>query len=217
MIKGIIFDFDGTIVDTNELILKCLLLTAKNISNIELSKKDIETIYGRSLTQQMEMIDKTKILELANYYKKMYFELMDNETFLFKGIKELIINLHNMDIKLAILTNKSTKGVNHGLELFNLKDYFHEVISMDDVNLGKPNNEGLIKLLNKLNLKNEEVLIIGDSEHDIEVGINNDIISIMVGWSFLSVDKFKTKPSFIIDKPNEIIDYINKENKKENS
>jgi|LGOV01.1.fsa_nt_gb pyrophosphatase PpaX len=215
MIKGIIFDFDGTIVDTNELIIKCLLLTAKNISNIELSKKDLEIIYGRTLNEQMKIIDKTKSIELANYYKKMYFELMDNETFLFKGIKELIINLYNMDIKLAILTNKTTKGVNHGLEMFELEDYFDEIISMDDVSLGKPNNEGLTKLLSKLNLKNDEVIIVGDSEHDIEVGINNDIISIMVAWSFLSADKFKIKPSFIINKPNEIINYINRKNKKE--
>jgi pyrophosphatase PpaX len=210
MIKGIIFDFDGTIVNTNDLIVKCLQLTAKNISNIKLSNEDINCMYGKILKEQMEMIDITRVDELVKYYKKIYFKFMDAETFIFKGMREIIVKLYEMGIKLTILSNKSTVGINHGLELFNLKDYFVEIISMDDVDFGKPNKEGLIKLLNKINLKNNEVLLVGDSENDIAVGINNNIISIMVDWSFLSADNFTIKPSFTINNPEEIIEFITK-------
>ncbi|MBI9012559.1 MAG: HAD-IA family hydrolase [Clostridiales bacterium] len=212
MYKYLVFDFDGTLIDSNYLIDRTIRATSENILEKEVSQEVIDSIWGKVLTEQMEELDPSRVEELCNFYSAYYREHRDEHTTIFEGILEMLEELHKT-CKMGIVTNKGTSGLEHGLDLFNMKNYFEIALSKTDVVMKKPHPEGLYKVMEHFDAKPEEVLFIGDSIHDIECGQNAGVDTILVAWTVMDLEKLKKEnPTYIVNTPEEIID-IAKNNK----
>lgn len=206
--QSLIFDFDGTLINTNDLIIDTLKKVAKDKLNKTLDQHKITDMFGLTIDKQMRMLDPEREEELVNYYFDLYLKKIDSETFLFENIESLLENLKKLGYNLYILTNNNTKDTKKSLKRLNILNYFDDLITTDDVQIGKPDTEGLEILFKNNNLNKEEALLIGDSPHDIEAGKRFKIKTVLVGWSMFDLEDFKVKPDFVINEPSELLELI---------
>jgi len=206
--QSLIFDFDGTIINTNNLIIQTLKKVAKDKLNLTLEEEKINEMYGLAIDEQMRMLDQNREDELVDYYFDLYLRKVNSETFLFEGIEELLKELNVRNYSLYILTNNNTKDTTQSLDRLNILNYFEGMITMDDVSNGKPDPEGLQILFNNNNIDKNKALLIGDSPHDIEAGDEFNIKTVLVGWTMFDLEDFKVKPDQIINKPGELLELI---------
>lgn len=205
---SLIFDFDGTLINTNDLIIDTLKKVAKDKLNQILDQNKITEMFGLTIDKQMRLLDSEREEELIKYYFDLYLEKVESDTFLFKGIESLLKKLSELEFDLYIFTNNNTKDTIKSLKRLNIFKYFKDIITMDHVTIGKPNPEGLELLFKNNNLNKKETLLIGDSPHDIEAGQRFGIKTVLVGWSSIDLDSFDVKPDYIINHPNELLELV---------
>lgn len=206
--QSLIFDFDGTIINTNDLIISTLKKVAKDKLDQELDQEKITEMFGLTIDEQMKMLDVENYETLVDYYFTLYLEKIDSETNLFDGIKTLLETLKERGYNLFILTNNNTNDTRNSLKRLEVYSYFDDLITMDDVSVGKPDPEGLKVLSKNNNLNNEETILIGDSPHDIEAGKKFNIKTVLVGWTMFDIEDFEIQPDFIINEPKDLLKLI---------
>lgn len=205
MYKCIVFDFDGTLIDTNYLIERTIRATAKDLLNRELDDATIASVWGKVLVEQMAELDEHRAEELANYYSQYYREHRDEHTNIFEGIIEMLDHLHVAGCQMGIVTNKGTSGLEHGLEKFKMKDYFKIALSKTDVVMKKPHPEGLLRVMEHFGARPSETLFIGDSIHDIECGKNAGVDTVLVKWTVMDLEALKAEgPTYVAETPEDI-------------
>lgn len=166
MFKGIIFDIDGTLTSTNELIFASFNHITKKYLNKTMSNEEIIALFGPT----EDAIIESWFNDIHEIVKDDYYKFYKEQHYmasLYPGIKELIIELKEKNIKLGIFTGKGRKAALITLEICGLIKYFDLIISGDDVKEHKPSPEGINLILEKFNLSPEEVLMVGDSPADI--------------------------------------------------
>ena len=211
MYKYIIFDFDGTLVDTNYLIEETIRTTAKEVLKKDIDQNIIASVWGKVLDEQMASLDPDRIEELSDFYRQYYNTHKDQHTNLFDGILEMLDALHEMGCQMGIVTNKGTSGLNHGLDKFQMKDYFKIALSKTDVVMKKPHPEGLYKVMEYFNARKDQVLFIGDSIHDIECGKNAGVDTVLVKWTVMELESLKKlNPTYLVEAPEDIVEIIKK-------
>jgi pyrophosphatase PpaX len=209
MIKNIIFDMDGTLIDTNDLIIHSLNETAKKFIGRMLTEKELNSILGYFLEEQMKMISKKDYKEMTKYYSEVYRQNQDKMTKEFPGIKDTLKSLKGLKCGLAIVSAKSREGVMHGIEFLGIGGYIDVVISASDVVNHKPDPEPLFMGMEKLGASKEETLFIGDSPIDLQCGKNAGVKTVLVDWTIFPDEILnKHEPDYIINKPDELIGFV---------
>lgn len=212
-IKAIIFDMDGTILDTIDDIRNAVNYAMK-VHNYELKTLDeAKKALGRgghNLIKDLlpNDIDEKTFLEVFNTYQNYYEENSQVLTKPFPNIIKLLETLKAKGYLLFVVSNKFQNLV-EDLNETHFNNVFTEAIGeRSDLKI-KPNPDMLIYVLNKYKLKNEEVLFIGDSEIDILTGKNANVAVCAVTWGFRDIDTLKAlNPNYIIDDPLEILEII---------
>ncbi len=209
MITHILFDFDGTLMDTNDLIVESLRQSAIRFRGTDIGDEELQQILGKPLSIQMHELDDAHGDEMEAFYRTYYRERRDEYTKEFDGIREMLDTLLEMGIKMGIVSNKGTPGIQHGLTSFDMHKYFGSAISADDVIKRKPDPEGIFKALEELDGKVENTLFIGDSVHDIESGKRAGAKTILVGWTILDKKRLmEASPDHVVETPDEIVDIV---------
>ena len=164
--KGIIFDVDGTLTFTNQLIFDSFNHITKKYLGKSYSDDEIIALFGP--TEDVILKEMCKD-EYENARKDYYAYYKNNHDIarLYDGIKELIVDINNSGILLSIFTGKGRTSALITLDELGLTDYFDMIVSGDDVENHKPSPEGILKFLNKHNLNSKDVLMIGDAPSDI--------------------------------------------------
>ena len=182
IIKSIFFDFDNTIVDDYSFIIDCFRKTFFKLG-IDISVSDISYSIGKP---QQEIIlgflkkeeDLKDAMRIFNYYYSVNYK---SEIKLFPGILKLLQDLSSK-YRLALITGAPANRVYIVSEHLHIKDFFSSIITQDDVVLSKPNPEGILKTLKKLELNKNEIIYIGDANEDIDISQNIDIKFIKASW-----------------------------------
>ena len=206
MIKHILFDFDGTLADSGEMGLQILneLLDKYNLKKV--SREEMIKI------NNFPIKDRFKLLGIPFYrfpqilvttlikYKELISSLKS-----FEGIEELLSDLKREGYTLSILSSNSIDNIEFFLNKYNLKA-FDNVISEKNI-FGK--QKSIKAYLKKYDLKNEEIIYIGDELRDIEACKKVNVKIIAVTWGFDSIDLLKkAKPDYLLDKPEKILTII---------
>jgi pyrophosphatase PpaX len=206
MIKAVIFDLDGTLIDTNDLIIETFQHVVKESLGRFPTEDELNHVYGKTLNEQMTHFSAERSQELVDAYRAYYRTHMDAGTHLFEGVKALLDDLAEKGIKMAAVTNKGSRGVQHAFDKFDLGKYFTAAITADDVSIGKPDPEGIITALNRLNVDAQEALFVGDSQSDIHAAKGAGVKSVLVGWTFFHEDHYATfGADFVIERPVDLI------------
>jgi len=216
MIKTILFDFDGTLVNTNEIIKLTLNEISLKHAGKELTRNDFDDMLGKPLKDQMAHIYgisgdelKSKYPEFFKLYRDLYNRRRDDLTMEFDGIREMLESLYEDGIEMGIVSSKGRDGIGHGLEKFALSKFFSLVLSKYDVKNSKPDPEGLIKAMNRMDSDTENTLFVGDSRHDLLAAKNAGVPFVLVAWTIAGFDKLKAmEPEYIIEEPMQIMDIV---------
>lgn len=208
MLRAVIFDFDGTLFDTNDMIIESFTYTLKKVLGRDMSPDELYNVWGRPLKEQMERYGKDNCQELVKTYRDYYHQLSDKLK-TFPNALEIIDLLKERGYYVGILTNKGKGGLIDGLEMFNLMDKIDVYLSKDDLINPKPDIEGFIKIMDKLKVKSDEVLMVGDSPSDIIGGKNAGIKTVLVSYTCFDLEEMmRLKPDYLIDRLDEVIDIV---------
>lgn len=201
----IIFDWDGTLMDSVGRIVSSMKGVAKELSLPHPSEIDVKDIIGLSLNEASnrlfpEACDATKDrIKLA--YKKHYIELDNTPTPLFDGAHETLSALKDSGKTLSVATGKGRDGLNRVMMESKATHYFSATRSADEC-ASKPSPEMIDTLLQELNIRPEKAVMIGDSALDMEMAKNAGVDRIGVSYGAHDRDKLK------IYEPIAIIDYL---------
>lgn len=205
----IIFDLDGTLLDTNELILQSFRHVFKQyMPEKELTKQELISFLGPSLHDTFSRyFDKSLINELIEYYREYNHAHHINYVSVYPTVIETLEYLKKENYYLAIVTTKHTEVAQLGLDLFSLDEYFDCLIGGNSVERIKPDPEGIHKVVTLLNKKH--AVMIGDSASDIQAGKNAGVFTIGVDWTFKPIETLSSlQPDLIVSEMAEIISFI---------
>lgn len=205
--KIIIFDCDGTLLDTFLLIEKSVYKTFETLlPNYPLTLDEAHSFFGPALDESFAKYtsDEGFKEQLIKCYRDFNEKYMAQYIRAYDGIKELLENLKKQGYITAIVSNKVTDAVIKGLEICKINKYFDLVIGLEKLNAPKPSPDGIYQVLKYFN--KSDAILIGDTLFDIKTGINSNIETIGVTWCKTTKEEFISfGATYIVDTPQEIL------------
>ena len=208
-ISTILFDFDGTIFDTNELIFRTFEHVLETHYPGKYRRKDILPFLGPTLEQTFGLIDLKKADQLVGEYREWNAAHHDELATEFDGVSETLRLLKAEGYKLGVVSTKKNHMLWKGLELMEAGDVFDVVIGLDDVLKPKPDPEPILLALERLNVDREEALMVGDNYHDIVGGKNAGVKTVGVAWTAKGEDFLQQyNPDFMLQHISDILPIV---------
>jgi pyrophosphatase PpaX len=204
-----LFDADGTLIDTTELIWQCFENTARMTGHGPIGRETTIKHIGMTLRDQMtinfgilddEAYDRYRTIHM-DYQMSVYREYLK----LFPGVSETLDKLKKNGKKLAIVTSRFRNSLDVYLRETGIFGFFDAIISPESTKYHKPHPEPAIKAMEELKAKKPETLFIGDATFDIECGVGAGIDTAFVKWSVNDVDSLKKAPTWFINTMSELI------------
>lgn len=181
-IRTILFDLDGTLINTNELIIESFKYTFKQYG-LNFTDEEIIQFNGPPLLETFQKIDQDRAEEMIRTYREHNFYYHDEYVTAFPHVVDTIKTLHDQGFDLGIVSTKMRSGVDKGLESTGLRPYFPSIVTLDDVTNAKPDPEPVLMGMEQLKGQRESTLMIGDNSHDIESGHNAGVQTAGVAWA----------------------------------
>ncbi len=169
MIKAVLFDFDGTLINTNDLIFKSYEIAFREVFNRKIEMNEILTLYGKPLYPSLMKYGEEGE-RLYCIYREFNETHHDELAKPFPGVFDGIKQLAKSGYKLGIVTSKRPPLVKRGLEILKLTNMFDIIITPEDTKETKPHPEPILLGCKKLNILPENAIYVGDSIFDLEAG-----------------------------------------------
>ncbi|MDO5734339.1 MAG: HAD-IA family hydrolase [Eubacteriales bacterium] len=208
-LKAILFDFDGTLMDTIPLIVESYQYVYRKYCNREVSRAEIVAGIGLPLESIFAAEGEERAKELLTAYLDYNRPRLATGVGIYLGIGPMLEALAELDLALGIVTAKRGSDLAPTLEAFDLKKYFDVIVSKFDTTEHKPNPAPLNLAMEKLGLtKAEEILYIGDAVYDIQAAKNGGFASGLVAWSETAESTRESEqPDYFFKSPEEIVNY----------
>lgn len=210
MIETILFDVDGTLIDTTDVMINSLKMTLKEIKSIVISdNRELNFILGITGEKAIEKFassdDEKKIL-LNNWAKNI--EALSYQESVFSGIKEMLKKLKTYGYTTGIVTSKNQHEMESEFNRFKLNSYFDCIVNSSDTKMHKPNAAPINLALNILNKPKSTALYVGDSPYDLKTARNSGIKFAWAQWGSVAViSDFKDADIFLA-KPSSLMEFL---------
>ncbi len=179
----VIFDWDGTLMDSTARIISCMQQTARMADLPIPTAKAVKSTIGLSMDAVLGKIfpssEKKYRKELTDIYREQYIELDTTPSPLFEGSLSLLNWLREKEYVVAVATGKARVGLNRALASVNMLDFFEYSICADEA-MSKPHPEMVNRLLARTSIPAERSIVIGDSVHDLKMANNAGVDAIGV-------------------------------------
>ncbi len=210
-IKAVLFDFDGTIMDTNEVIINSWQHTFRNLTGKEADVNMLLGTFGEPLEISIDkMLPEFSRDDAMRIYREYQYCNFKGLISLFPGVVEVLRELKEKDIKTAIVTSRLRRTTMEGIEKFDLHDFFDTVVTMEDTKKHKPDAEPAFEALRRLDIEAERAIMVGDSKFDIMCARNAGVKSVLVDWSVAAQAEsgIENKADFKIRSLKELLDFV---------
>ena len=206
----ILFDLDGTIIDTSELTACSFQHAFRSLNDKSISRKKILKNQGVKFeTVVKKLFPNNNAGEVEKLVVDYEFKNYKKHLKLFKGIKSVLDELKKLDFKLGLVTSRGPKTSSLYLSNTDLNKYFEVIINSEDTKKGKPHPDPILLALKKMNIEKNKAIIIGDSPADIISARKAGIKSVAVTWGFYSESELKSSnPNLIINRSQDILKVI---------
>ncbi|WLR50526.1 pyrophosphatase PpaX [Bacillus tianshenii] len=205
-VDTLLFDLDGTLIDTNDLIINSFLHTLEQYFPGEYTREDVLQFIGPPLYDSFHALNPERVDEMVKVYRTFNHDKHDELVTEFDGVFDTIQALHKKGYKLGIVTTKLRQTVEMGLKLTGLGEFFEVVVTLDDVTNAKPNPEPVNLALFQLGSKAETAIMIGDNHHDIEAGKNAGTLTAGVAWTVKGREHLEElKPDYMFEHMSDIL------------
>ena len=215
-IKAILLDFDGTIMNTNQLIFNSWRHVFRTLENREIELSEVAPTFGEPLEETMRRMfpdrDAAEMVDLYRYYQKYVWK---ENVHMFPGMKDMLLRLKTMGYKLCLVTSRIWSTTTQGnMYVFDVADVFDDKVTPDDTKAHKPDPEPCLVALNKMDVSADEALFVGDSKYDIQCAHNAGVKAVLVGWSVCMPEETRVginKPDYVIERPEDIFTILQEE------
>ncbi|HET7522031.1 MAG TPA: pyrophosphatase PpaX [Bacillales bacterium] len=208
-IDTVLFDLDGTLINTNELIISSFLHTLEQYFPGQYGRNHIVGFIGEPLRESFERIDGERVDELVGVYRRHNLENHDRLVREYDGVYDTVRMLHSLGFKLGVVTTKMGRTAKMGLRVARLDRFFDVVVPLDDVSKAKPDPEPVNRALELLGSTPETAMMVGDSPFDIEAGKNAGTYTAGVAWSIKGPGALEAEgPDVMLSKMPDLADIL---------
>ena len=229
MKKYIIFDFDGTLANTNDIIVASWQATYEHYLGHTLPVREIEASFGEILVNTIgRMIPDAPVNEVVDFYRSYQdSHQQEYEVYVFEGVRELLEQLRARGCIIGVGTSRTAYSFRNYMKKLEMDQLVDEVVTMNDVSSHKPDPETIDALLIKMMANAGEpydecsgipehvrdaAVMIGDTKYDIGCANNAGVDSVIVGWSHYVDEEAMLaegyKPTYNIEKPEQLLEII---------
>jgi len=186
MYQLIIFDWDGTLMDSQARIVNCLREAADDLQLIQLPEEQLKNIIGLGLNEAILAIyphlTVQQISQFAERYRYHFVTANETPSSLFPEVRLMLQQLSDCGFFLAVATGKARRGLEHILRETDLKVFFHGSRCADETR-SKPHPQMLEELLEDFSLTVNDAVMVGDTTYDLQMAnaINMDAVAVSYG------------------------------------
>ncbi|MBV8632873.1 MAG: HAD-IA family hydrolase [Burkholderiaceae bacterium] len=196
----IVFDWDGTLMDSTAIIVKCIQAAARDIGVPVPSKELAAHVIGLGLMEAMQAVlpgvDPKHLPRMVERYRYHYLA-QDQDLTLFEGARDMLADLSQQGYFLAIATGKSRVGLNRALDQVKLLSLFDATRCADET-FSKPHPAMLQELTRELGQDMRRTVMVGDTTHDLQMAINAGASGIAVEFGAHPTEQLRAlNPVFV--------------------
>ena len=205
--EPIIFDLDGTVVDTVGLIRASFRHASRVVLGHELPDDVLLANVGEPLMTQMQVLDAARAQELYDAYREHNHRVHDEMIARYDGIEAALGRLKAAQRRLAIVTSKSAETTAMAFRAVGLREYFDTVVTASDTDAHKPSPEPIVLALERLGATPERAVYVGDAPVDVAAGKAAGVTTVAVLWGAFSPAALAAAvPDFTVATPAALAD-----------
>jgi pyrophosphatase PpaX len=198
-----LFDADGTLIDTTELIYQCFRYSCKKFGGFDIERERVVGNIGLPLRAQLEVylgqLSDERAAEVQDAHMKYQMTIYSDHLRLFDTVKTGLDLLKSLKKTLAVVTSRRMKSLELYLNETGIREYFDVLVTPEMTEKHKPDPAPAQKALELLDAQAHESLFIGDAEFDIACGKGAGTDTAFVTWSNNKRSELKTMPTWFID------------------
>lgn len=207
----IAFDWDGTLFDSTQIIVRCIQRAVADVGGTVPSDQAASYVIGMGLMQALAHaapdVPESKYPELGSRYRHHY-QSHQNDLALFDGVLPMLVDLKARQHWLAVATGKSRRGLDEVLQTVELKRMFDSSRTADET-AGKPDPRMLRELMAQMGVSSERTLMVGDTTHDLQMAVNAGCASVGVSYGAHHPDAFDAlKPLFVAHSVGQLREWL---------
>ncbi|HLA82159.1 MAG TPA: HAD-IA family hydrolase [Thermoleophilia bacterium] len=199
---AVVFDLDGTIVDSVELIVVSFQHAIREVLGREAGREEAIANVGRPLKEQMIMLSPEHADELVATYREFNHREHDRMLTLYDGILSLLHTLQVRGVKLGLVTSKSRYTTQMAFDLTGIESYFDAAVCADESPRNKPSPDPIMLCLEQLGVSPGNAAYVGDSPADIQAAKAAGVDSIAVTWGVFPEE------ALVAEKPDKLVHTI---------
>jgi len=208
----LVFDWDGTLIDSIERIVASLQYASRRVCGISLSEDKARSVIGLGLHEAIEQLhpqlDAVAVRSVADCYRQNFLYDSAVPELLFDGVEDMLQKLVSDDYTLAIATGKSRTGLDRAMHEHKLGRYFATTRCAGE-NRSKPHPEMLNSILDELDTPAQHAVMIGDSEHDMLMAGNAGVDAIGVTHGVEEAESLMThNPLICLDDITDLYEFL---------
>lgn len=209
-VKGVIFDLDGTLIDSYEAIYLSFHHVYSQLNLPPLSYAQVKKVVGKGLSYTFrDLLGDELVPKALALFREKYEEVFREHTKLLPDVPEVLEALYKRKIQMAVATNKLGRFSRAIFEHFQLQKYFKAIIGDGDVAHNKPHPEMIYCALAQMGLTKEEVIFVGDSVIDIQTAHNAGMRIFAVPSGNASPEELeKAQPTVLLERLIDLLKYI---------
>lgn len=211
-INTLLFDLDGTLVNTNEIIIDSYKHAFNtHLTNHSITRNEIVEMIGPPLDKIFSKYTKSpfEVQKMIDTYRAFYKQYEHDYFYLYDGVFDALTKLKSQNYNLAIVTSKFKVSAQPSIDHFNLDSIFDVIVTLNDVENPKPDKEAVEVALSQFK-DVDKALMIGDNASDILSAKNAGILSAGVKWTIKDLKVLSdVDPDYIIDSMDDVFRIIN--------
>ena len=207
--QTVLFDLDGTLVDSIELILASHRHATLTVLGESPSDDVLRRGIGTPLVAQMQTLDDTRVDELVDAYRA--FNRANHDALLrsYDGLLELCMRLHRDGVVLGVVTSKSLPVVELAFAQIDFAPLLDVVVTSDQTSLHKPHPEPIYEALRRLDRPSAGACYVGDSPYDLQAGTAAGVSVVGVTWGAATEEELRAEsPIAIARTPAELAEVL---------
>jgi pyrophosphatase PpaX len=203
----VLFDLDGTLVDSGAMILASYRHATRTVLEREIPDEVLAGfIGGGSIREHMRALDEGRADELVRVYRE-HNEPLHDELEAFPGVEELLKALSAEGRKLGVVTAKRRRTVDLAFAVLPIEHYFDVVVTTESTERHKPHPDPVLHALAELGAARDEAAFVGDSPWDVEAGKAAGVFTVAVSWGKIHPEErlLEAGADVLVHNPEELL------------
>ena len=206
----VLFDLDGTLVDSGAMILSSFRHATRTVLEREIPDEELAALVGgMNIREQMQSLAPDRVEELVRVYRA-HNEPLQADLQAFPGVEDLLGELSSQGRKLGIVTAKRRRTVDLAFAVLPIERFFDVVVTSGDTQRHKPHPHPVLLALERLNANGARAAFVGDSPFDVGAGKAAGTFTVGVSWGGLHPEErlVEAGADVVVHKPEDLLDVL---------